>query len=161
MMIMVRAALLLAMPRTFNRKPPQLVGKYRSKFEAQIAQDLEARGVPFHYEPFKVPYNKPVRQSTYTPDYVLPNGIIVEAKGYFESADRTKHILVKAQNPHLDIRFVFQNSNNKLTKGSKTTYGDWATKNGFKYTDKHIPEEWVNEQPTAPPPSLPRKPPTA
>lgn len=137
------------MHRTFNRKQPKLVDGYRSSFEARIANDLKARGVDFRYEPFKISYVKPVKPSTYTPDYVLPNGIIVEAKGYFKSADRTKHVLVKKQNPELDIRFVFQNPNNRLSKTSKTTYGQWATKNGFKYAATQIPEEWINEEPKA------------
>lgn len=133
------------MRRTFKRKAPSLVNGYRSKFEANIASDLEARGVDFRYEPFRLKYTKPAKPSNYTPDYVLPNGIIIEAKGYFESADRTKHLIIKEQRPELDIRFVFQNPNNRLSKNSKTTYGDWATKNGFKYAAKQIPQEWIDE----------------
>lgn len=53
--------------------------------------------------------------------------------------------LVKASNPELDIRFVFQNANNKLSKNSKTTYGEWATKKGFKWCHKEVPKEWIEE----------------
>jgi hypothetical protein len=60
--------------------------------------------------------------------------------------DRKKHLLVKEQNPNLDIRFLFQNSKNKINKGSKTTYADWAIKNGFKFADKIVPDEWINEK---------------
>ena len=134
------------MRRIFDRKPPKLVNGYRSKFEADVAGDLEARGVDFRYEPFRIKYTKPVKPSTYLPDYVLPNGIFIEAKGYFESADRAKHLIIKEQRPDLDIRFVFQNSNNRLSKTSKTTYGAWAEKNGFKYANKQIPQEWIDEQ---------------
>jgi hypothetical protein len=56
-----------------------------------------------------------------------------------------KHILVKRHNPELDIRFVFSNSNAKISKASKTTYAMWCRKNGYKFADKTIPEEWVNE----------------
>jgi hypothetical protein len=62
------------------------------------------------------------------------------------AADRKKHLLVKEQNPNMDIRFVFSNSKNKITKKSKTTYGDWCEKNGYKYSDKIIPNEWFLEE---------------
>tara|TARA_B100000780_G_scaffold277260_1_gene247541 strand:- start:1489 stop:1626 length:138 start_codon:yes stop_codon:yes gene_type:complete len=32
-----------------------------------------------------------------------------------------------------------------LYKGSKTTYADYATKHGFAWAHKHIPDEWVEE----------------
>jgi len=117
---------------------------YRSGLEVKIARQLEALGVPFEYEKFKIKYEvNEVR--TYSPDYVLPNGIIVESKGRFVAADRKKHLLVKKQHPELDIRFVFSNSKAKITKGSKTSYGDWCDKNGYIYADKLIPEEWIRE----------------
>ena len=34
---------------------------------------------------------------------------------------------------------------NKINKKSKTTYGMWCEKNGFKYADKEIPDEWFLE----------------
>ena len=81
----------------------------------------------------------------YTPDFKLPNKIIIESKGRFVSEDRKKHLLVKQQRPDLDIRFVFSNSKAKISKGSKTSYADWCIKHGFLYADKLIPEEWINE----------------
>ena len=45
----------------------------------------------------------------------------------------------------MDLRFVFNNSKAKLSKKSKTTYADWCNKNGFKFADKLIPDEWFNE----------------
>ena len=76
---------------------------------------------------------------------MLPNGIIVETKGIFDSDDRKKHTLIQTQHPELDIRFVFTNSKAKLYKGSPTTYGAWCEKNGFKYADKLIPASWLAE----------------
>lgn len=81
----------------------------------------------------------------YTPDFVLPNGIIVECKGRLTVHDRTKHTLIKSQHPSLDIRFVFQ-YNNPITKGSKTRYTDWADKQGFKWAMHTIPKEWYDER---------------
>jgi len=51
---------------------------------------------------------------------------------------------VKAANPDLDIRFVFQTPYNKIYKGSKTTYAKWADKHGFPWCAFHsIPIEWL------------------
>jgi len=100
-------------------------------------------GVAYEYEQLKVKYQR--RESTYTPDFELPNGIIIEAKGRFKSEDRSKHLRIKEQHPELDIRFVFSNSSNKLNKNSNTTYAGWCDKHGFKWSDKVIPKEWLNE----------------
>lgn len=117
---------------------------YRSGLEDRISEQLKAKSVLFKYEEFKIKYEvNEVR--TYTPDFELPNGIIIESKGRFVAADRKKHLLVKKQHPELDIRFVFSNSKNKINKGSKTTYAMWCEKNGFLYADKLIPEEWIKD----------------
>lgn len=118
---------------------------YRSGLEEKIAADLRARGVPVRYEAIKIKYVKPAKASTYTPDFVLPHGIIIETKGRFVTADRLKHVEIKRQHPHLDIRFVFQNSRARISKSSKTTYAAWCDKHGFLYADKAIPESWLNE----------------
>jgi hypothetical protein len=117
---------------------------YRSGLEVAVARQLEKAGVPFEYETTKIHYRVDEVRS-YRPDYVLPNGIIVETKGRFVVADRKKHLLIKKQHPHLDIRFVFTNSKAKINKGSKTTYGMWCEKHGFQYADKLIPKEWLDE----------------
>jgi len=83
---------------------------------------------------------------TYTPDFVLGNGIIIETKGLFTADDRRKHLAVKEQHPKLDIRFVFTSSKSKLSKGAKTTYGQWCEKNGIQYSDRIIPEDWLHEK---------------
>ena len=118
---------------------------YRSGLEDRISEQLKSLSVPFKYEEFKIKYEVHENR-TYTPDFELPNGIIVESKGRFVAADRKKHLLVKKQHPELDIRFVFSNSNAKINKGSKTTYGDWCDKNGYLYADKLIPEGWIGEK---------------
>jgi hypothetical protein len=120
---------------------------FRSGLEEKVADQLRSLGVEVEFEQLKVKYVKPARTSTYTPDFQLPNGVIIETKGRFVTADRQKHILVKAQNPDLDIRFVFSNSNSKISKTSKTTYADWCRKHGFQFADKLIPLGWVKEPP--------------
>jgi len=115
---------------------------YRSGLEDRISKQLKALSIPVKYEEFKIKYQvNEVR--TYTPDFELPNGIIIESKGRFVVADRKKHLLIKKQHPDLDIRFVFSDSRAKINKGSKTTYGMWCDKHGFLFADKLIPEEWI------------------
>jgi len=117
---------------------------YRSGLEDVISEDLKKRGVDFGYETVKIKWQL-IESKTYTPDFILPNGIIIESKGRFVPDDRKKHLKVREQNPELDIRFVFSNSRNKIRKGSKTTYAMWCEKNNFKYADKRIPDEWINK----------------
>jgi hypothetical protein len=118
---------------------------FRSGLEERVAEQLDQLGVEYTYEKVKLKYIKPASQHVYTPDFVLANGIIVETKGRFLAPDRQKHILVKRHNPDLDIRFVFSNSNARISKASKTTYAMWCRKYGYKFSDKTIPEEWLNE----------------
>jgi hypothetical protein len=119
--------------------------RYRSGLEKKVADELTQLGVEFHYEPPGwVQYNKPT--SKYKPDFVLPNGIIVETKGQFLSSDRSKHKLIKEQNPNLEIRFVFSNSKTKIGSKSKTSYAMWCTRFGFEYADKSIPTSWLREE---------------
>lgn len=116
---------------------------FRSGLEVKVAEQLKKSGVEAEYETTKIKYVVPESVHTYTPDFVLPNGIIVETKGRFVMADRKKHLLIQKQHPDKDIRFVFTNSNNKISKGSKTSYADWCRKHGFIFADKEVPDEWL------------------
>lgn len=118
---------------------------FRSGLEERIAEGLTQKGVAFTFEELTIPYVKPEKPAKYTPDFVLPNGIIIESKGRFLTEDRQKHLLVQKQHPDLDIRFVFSNSKTKISKRSKTTYSDWCIKHGFIYADKDIPDAWLKE----------------
>jgi hypothetical protein len=125
----------------------QVATKYgfRSGLEERIAEQLDQLGVEYTYEKVKLKYIRPASEHIYTPDFVLANGIIVETKGRFLLADRMKHLMVKKHNPDLDIRFVFSNSNARISKTSKTTYAMWCRKHGYQFADKTIPQEWLNE----------------
>lgn len=129
--------------RRFTKRQAATKHGYRSGLEETIDTELKKHNIDGEYEKHKVVYTKPITHHEYTPDFKLPNGIFVETKGRFVLEDRKKHILIKEQHPDLDIRFVFQNSKNKIRKGSKTTYADWCLKHGFKYADKTIPEDWL------------------
>lgn len=97
------------------------------------------------YESIKIKYTIPLSEHSYTPDIVLANGIILEVKGRLMKADRDKHILIKEQYPEIDLRFVFQNANNKIRKGSQTTYAQWCEKNDIKWCEKSVPDSWLKE----------------
>lgn len=135
--------------RFFNRHggwSQHVTATYRSGLEDKVAQQLKDANVAAEYEAYKIPYSVPASSHTYTPDFVLPNGIIVETKGVFETEDRKKHLLIQKQYPHLDIRFVFSNASTKISKGSRTSYADWCKKYGFQYASKWIPEAWFHEK---------------
>lgn len=128
-----------------RRKRPTKGSYYRSKFEKAVADNAvldSLKGIT--YEADTIEYVWPERKAKYTPDFRLPNGIYVEAKGILDLETRKKHRLLQEQHPDKDIRFVFMR-NSRLYKGSKTTYTDWCDKNGFKWAIKKIPEEWYHE----------------
>ena len=115
--------------------------KYRSKLEESVASLLQELGVCFEYESTKVPY---IIRHNYTPDFVLPSGIYLETKGYWDAEDRRKMLAVKESNPELDIRMVFQAPYNRISKKSKTTYAQWCDKHGIKWTSwSNIPLKWL------------------
>lgn len=118
---------------------------FRSGLEKTNADFLKKEGQPVIFEQYLISYTVPESKHTYTPDFLLTNGIIIETKGIFDSADRKKHELIRKQHPELDIRLVFSNSRSKLYKGSPTTYAAWCQKKGFLYADKLIPKEWITE----------------
>lgn len=119
--------------------------KHRSKFEDSIAK-LYPNLV---YECIKLNYTIPSTKHLYIPDFKLvtkSNKVIwIEAKGLFKVADRKKMILVKEQYPDLDIRFIFQNPNVKISKTSQTTAAEWCIKHGFKYGNIKTIEKWLTE----------------
>ena len=116
--------------------------RFRSKFEAAVAASLNKRGLPFHYEGQALPYKI---EAIYTPDFILPNGVIVETKGLFDSDDRRKMVAVKEQNPHLDIRLCFMKADVKLSRAPRSlTYWQWSERHGFLWCEGHIPTTWFD-----------------
>lgn len=120
---------------------------FRSGLEEHIAAQLAKHGITEGYEVLRIPFVQPTKPRKYTPDWVLPNGIILELKGRFVTADRQKHLFVQAQYPDLDIRFVFSNSRTRISKQSQTTYAKWCESKGFKFADRDVPLTWIDESP--------------
>lgn len=128
-----------------------------SKFELDVAKDLREKGINFDYEMQSFTYvvdvmhtvcpecgHKPaIKYARYTPDFFLPNGIIVETKGRWTSEDRKKMVAMVEQYPELDIRMLFR-ADNWLTKKHRDSYSTWCDKKGIPYAvGKTIPEEWL------------------
>ena len=118
---------------------------FRSGLEWLVAQQLNKLGHPFTYEEEVLRFVWPERKARYTPDFLLPSGTFIETKGIFEVKDRQKHLLIREQHPDADIRFVFSNSKQRISKTSTTTYAAWCEKHGYKFADKHIPAAWLKE----------------
>ena len=118
---------------------------FRSGLEAKNMARLETMGVKAKYESFSIPYVIPASNHKYTPDVLLPNGIIVELKGIFDADDRKKHLLIREAYPELDIRLVFSSSRSKIYSGSPTSVGEWCEKHNILFADKLIPVEWLKE----------------
>jgi hypothetical protein len=116
--------------------------KYRSGLERNVAIDLTKRGVDFLYEAERIPY---VVERKYTPDFQLPNGLYIEAKGWFRDEDCRKMRLLKAQYPEKEFRFLFQNINTKV-QSKRFTNAQWCEKYNFKYCEGRVPDAWLEEK---------------
>ena len=104
---------------------------FKSELEEKVSDLLCELGIDYEYEPTKVTYEI---KHFYKPDFLLPNGIYLETKGYWPSEQRRKQLAVKEQNPDLDIRMVFQSPYNKISKKSKTTYAKYCERKGIPWT---------------------------
>ena len=122
---------------------------FRSGLEDNVNDMLKEHNKSFSYESEKISYIQPETKHNYTPDFVLNkidgNKMYVETKGRWVKTDRLKFDLIFEQYSDIDIRFVFQNPNAKLYKGSKTTYAQYCDKKGWKWAKKDIPQDWLKE----------------
>ena len=122
---------------------------FRSGLEDKVNDMLKENGKSFSYESEKISYIQPQTKHNYTPDFVLNKMVggkmYIETKGRWVKTDRLKFDLIFDQYPGIDIRFVFQNPNAKLYKGSKTTYAEYCDKKGWRWAKKEIPEDWLKE----------------
>lgn len=122
---------------------------FRSGLEDNVNDMLKENNKSFSYESEKISYIQPETKHNYTPDFVLNkidgSKMYVETKGRWVKTDRLKFDLIFDQYPGIDIRFVFQNPNAKLYKGSKTTYAQYCDKKGWLWAKKEIPDDWLKE----------------
>lgn len=121
------------------------MNKYRSKYEKRFAKNCER---PFTYESLDIVYQPKPR--TYKPDFIFQKKdggtMAIELKGVLTVQDRTKLKCVIEQHPELDLRIIFQRAENKIRKGSNTSYSDWAEKEGIPWAEGDIlPTAWLKE----------------
>jgi hypothetical protein len=128
----------------------------KNNFEYQVykaLQNILPRGATLEYETEKIPY---VIEAEYLPDFIitLKDGrkIYIEAKGNGRSFDgtvRKKMTSVKRCNPLLDLRFVFFSDGkvgNVRKDGTAMRQGDWAKKEGFPFSIKEVPKDWLKDE---------------
>lgn len=129
---------------------------FRSKFELTLAQQLKGAGIKYEYEKEQWEYFTKISNGTcedcsgthvyqrkwYTPDFFLPNGIVLEAKGHFTASNRATLKAIREAHPTIDLRLVFQ-ADNRISRSSSTRYSEWCTQHEFKWVIRKIPEEWL------------------
>jgi hypothetical protein len=141
----------MAVKRSPKQKLASNLG-FRSVFELDVSKALTSKNVIWEYEPkektlgytivtkkasvscVNCGHNAYSTTHNYLPDFYLPKwDIYLEAKGYFRqgAADRKKLEALVADGYKIVV--LFQSPNTKLSKGSKTTYVDWADKKGIKW----------------------------
>ena len=118
-------------------------GGFRSTYEYNISKYISRTPElcdRVGYESISLAYTT---SHKYKPDFILPNGAIIEAKGYFTSTDRSKMLQVHKAHPELKIYFMFLKAHNKISTGSKTTYASWCDRHGFEWIEgTEFPIDW-------------------
>lgn len=133
----------------FNKK--HVRASYRSGLEEKVAAELTSKNIPYGYESEKLEYIIPAKVHKYTPDFILTkkdgSKMYIETKGYWPAIERKKLEHIHNSNLDLDIRILFSNPENRISKNSKTTYGMVAAKLGFLFGNAKygIPESWLTE----------------
>ena len=120
-----------------------LMPTFKSGLEVKAWKILKKHIPRVKYEPDAIPYRQPAKERKYTPDFKVANGVYIEAKGKLDLATRQKMVWFKEMHPRITIIFLFMNPDNKITKRSKTTYGMWATKEGFLWLD--FRKDWIKQ----------------
>ena len=126
----------------FNRWNRQRKDKeHRSGLEDQVEDALRKQGFSPEYEKESFPY---VLHRKYKPDFKIGD-VHIEVKGWWQSSDRQKFLSVVINNPDLKIFVALQRPHQTLNKKSKTSYAQWATKNGIAWCPIPIPKEFLDQ----------------
>ena len=137
-------------PRKVKKKPQYNGRTFASAAEIKCATDMDNRGVTWEYEPEKWSWNPPPKKYAVDFKVIRVDGscFYVEYKGYFRTEDKVKMIAIKKQYPERDVRMVFTHPEKPVEgatmrkDGTKLSNAEWATKNGYLYAEKVIPDEW-------------------
>jgi len=129
------------MARRFHKYGKRQADGFRSGFEGQVAKHLTASGNQWSYESQSFDLLIP---RSYTPDFFLDNGVVLEVKGYFDAEDRRLIKLFREQHPDVDLRMVLQKPQQKLTKTGRMTYATWCDKYNVPWCEGSlIPKDWL------------------
>ena len=71
------------------KRSRHITSSYRSGLEDKAVAFLSERQIEVRYELIKIEWED-LKYRTYTPDFELDNGILIETKGYFDASDRRK-----------------------------------------------------------------------
>lgn len=133
--------------RTYKYKDYEL----KSKAELEVAQNCDKKKLKWEYETETFLWNPPPpKVKRYTPDFVITRSdgtkFLVEYKEYLDAASKRKIRAMRTQHPDIEYYVLFgpKCSKKKISKVSKTTYGEWANKNNIKWGEgRAIPKEWL------------------
>lgn len=129
------------MARRFHKYGKRQADGFRSGFEGQVAKHLTASGNQWSYESQSFDLLIP---RSYTPDFFLDNGVVLEVKGYFDAEDRRLIKLFREQHSDVDLRMVLQKPHQKLTKTGRMTYATWCDKYNVPWCEGSlIPKSWL------------------
>jgi len=129
------------MSRRFHKYGKRQADGFRSGFEGKVADHLKSAGSDWTYESRS--FNIQIPRS-YTPDFFLENGVVLEVKGFFDAEDRRLIKLFKQQHPDVDIRMVLQKPHQKLTKTGVMTYALWCEKYNVPWCEgPFVPSDWL------------------
>jgi hypothetical protein len=129
------------MARRFHKYGKRQADGFRSGFEGQVAKQLTANGNQWTYESQSFDLLIP---RSYTPDFFLDNGVVLEVKGYFDAEDRRLIKLFREQHPDVDLRMVLQKPHQKLTKTGRMTYAGWCERYSVPWCEGAlIPKSWL------------------
>ncbi len=130
------------MARRFHKYGKRQADGFRSGLEGQVAKQLTASGNQWTYESQSFDLLIP---RSYTPDFFLDNGVVLEVKGYFDAEDRRLIKLFREQHPDVDLRMVLQKPHQKLTKTGKMTYAGWCERCSVPWCEgPRVPTDWLS-----------------
>lgn len=129
--------------------------EFRSHLEDSIAEQLRKYGTKFEYERESYTWRDKVPNAkcedcqgdayvdrTYTPDFFLENGVVIEVKGIFTVKDRKIAMAMKEQHPEVRMVYIFS-KDNKLSRNAKTRYTEWCKNRDIPCCVKEVRKEWL------------------
>ena len=140
--------------------------RYASKYEARQAVLHRSRGIQRNTDEFilyqkqRIPVNNAVFPETmriplpqylimrHVPDFLLPNGLLIETKGVMDVTYPQKVELLAVCHPSVMKRYrvCFGNADLITPKRGTLTYAQWAHKQGITWCEGDIPESWFMEE---------------